>query len=90
MAIIKSIDTQYGIAAEYWKIIRVDEYFAEMRATVILAAYVNQEARESGKVPLATAATVEMTGDTYLPDATRTQLYDYIKSLPDFAGSEDA
>lgn len=90
MALIKSIDTQYGIPAEYWKITRVDEYFAEHRISVIFSAYVNKEAREAGKSPLAQGANLEIAGDQYIPDATRQQIYEIAKLLPEFEGAQDS
>lgn len=89
MAIIKSIDTQYGIAAAYWKIDSIEEYYTQRRTVIILAAYIDHDARLANKDALPLAASLEMKGDAYVPDATRMQLYDYIKSLPEFTGSED-
>jgi len=51
MALKKSIQTQFGIPAEYWRIIRINESFDSL-TEVLIAGYVSHEKREEGSNPL--------------------------------------
>lgn len=89
MALIKSIDTDYGIPASYWNIGAVQEDFKGKGTEVTFYGYASQEARESGKQPLS-AGKVGITGDEYVAGADRAALYSIIKQKPEFEGAEDA
>lgn len=89
MALIKAIDTDYGLPACYWNIGAVQEDFKGKGTEVTFYGYASKEAREAGKQPLA-AGKVQIAGDDYVAGADRAQLYAIIKQRPEFAGSEDA
>jgi hypothetical protein len=89
MALIKSIDTDYGIPATYWNIGAVQEDFKGKGTEVTFYGYATKEAREAGKQPLS-AGKVAIGGDEYVAGADRQALYAIIKLRPEFVDSEDA
>lgn len=89
MALIKAIDTDYGIPANYWNIGAVQEDFKDRGTEVTFYGYASKEAREAGKQPLS-AGKVGISGDEYQAGADRAALYAIIKQKPEFEGAEDA
>jgi len=89
MALIKEIDTDYGIPACYWNIGAVQEDFKGMGTEVTFYGYASKEAREAGKQPLS-AGKVQIAGEEYVAGADRAALYAIIKQKPEFAGAQDA
>lgn len=89
MALIKSIETDFGISAEYWNIGAVQEDFKGKGTEVTFYGYANKEAREAGKQPLS-AGKVQIAGDEYVAGADRAALYAIIKQKPEFEGAVDA
>jgi len=88
MALIKSIDTEFGIPATYWNIGAVQEDFKGKGTEVTFYGYASKEARQAGKQPLSAGkATIE--GDEYVAGADRQALYEIIKQKPEFVGSVD-
>lgn len=88
MALIKSIDTDYGIPASYWNIGAVQEDFKGQGTEVTFYGYASQEAREAGKQPLS-AGKVQLSGNEYVAGADRLVLYSIIKQRPEFEGAKD-
>jgi hypothetical protein len=89
MALIKSIDTDYGIPATYWNIGAVQEDFKSQGTEVTFYGYASKEAREVGKQPLS-AGKVAISGAEYVAGADRAALYSIIKQKPEFDGAMDA
>ena len=89
MALIKAIDTDYGIPASYWNIGAVQEDFKGKGTEVTFYGYASKEARDAGKQPLS-AGKVQIDGDEYIAGADRQALYAIIKLKPEFEGAEDA
>jgi len=89
MALIKSIQTDFGINAEYWNIGAVQEDFKGKGTEVTFYGYANKQAREDGKQPLS-AGKVQIAGDEYVAGADRAALYAIIKQRPEFEDAEDA
>jgi len=89
MAFIKSIDTDYGIPAEYWNIGAVQEDFKGKGTEVTFYGYASKEARDAGKQPLS-AGKVQIAGGDYVAGADRAVLYALIKQKPEFEGAKDA
>jgi len=97
MALILSINTDYGVQASYWKIskCRVDNDNKQIRADII--GYVDQNARENGSLSVGTKyfalnqATDSATYNTMIdsPDGLLTAIYTQLKQ-GDFAGATDA
>lgn len=89
MALIKSIDTDFGIPASYWNIGAVQEDFKGKGTEVTFYGYANEQARLDGKQPLS-AGKVQIAGDEYVAGADRAALYAIIKQRPEFEGAQDA
>lgn len=89
MALIKLVDTDYGIPAQYWNIGAVQEDFKGKGTEVTFYGYASKEAREAGKQPLA-AGKVNIVGEEYVAGADRQALYAIIKHKPEFEGAVDA
>lgn len=51
MALAQTIETAFGVDAEYWRIIRTNESFDGM-TEIYLAGYSDEAARRAGKEPL--------------------------------------
>jgi hypothetical protein len=89
MALIKAVDTDYGIPASYWNIGAVQEDFKGKGTEVTFYGYATKAAREAGAQPLS-AGKVQVAGDDYVAGADRSALYQIIKLRPEFEGAEDA
>ena len=89
MAFIKSIDTDFGIPAQYWNIGAVQEDFKGKSTEVTFYGYASKEARDAGKQPLS-AGKMQIAGDDYVAGADRAALYSIIKQKPEFDGAQDA
>jgi hypothetical protein len=86
MALIISIDTDFGLPATYWNIGAVQEDFKGKGTEVTFYGYATKEARLAGKQPLS-AGKVQIAGDDYIAGASRTQLYATLAAKPEFAGA---
>ncbi len=89
MALIKSIDTDFGIPASYWNIRAVQEDFQGKGTEVTFYGYASAQARAEGRQPLS-AGKVQIAGDEYVAGADRAALYAIIKQRPEFEGAQDA
>jgi hypothetical protein len=89
MALIKSVDTDYGIPALYWNIGAVQEDFKGQGIEVTFYGYASKAAHDAGKRPLS-AGKVQIAGSEYVVGADRAALYAIIKQKPEFEGAEDA
>ena len=89
MALIKSIDTDFGIPASYWNIGAVQEDFKGKGTEVTFYGYASEQARQEGKQPLS-AGKVQIAGDEYVAGADRAALYAIIKQRAEFEGAQDA
>jgi NADPH-dependent curcumin reductase CurA len=49
MALQKSIDTQFGIPATYWKVVKTDFDYLNKSGTIILCGYISEQARQEQK-----------------------------------------
>ena len=88
MALIVSIDTDFGIPASYWNIGAVQEDFKGQGTEVTFYGYASKEARLEGKQPLS-AGKVQIAGEEYVAGADRSALYAIIKQRPEFQGAKD-
>jgi len=89
MAILKTIKTDYGVAAEYWHIQTVQENFVQKYIDITFLGYATAEARRTGCQNMA-AGTARISGEEYVAGADRATLYSIIKQRPEFEGAEDA
>lgn len=77
MALIKAIETDFGVDATYWNIGSYQDDFRGQGATLWLFGYSSQEARHSGAQPLA-SRTITIAGEDYTSDRTRPDLYAFV------------
>lgn len=89
MALIKSIDTEFGIPATYWNIGAVQEDFKGCGTEITFYGYASQEARFANKQPLS-AGKMQLTGSEYIAGADRQALYQIIKQRAEFVDAVDA
>lgn len=89
MALIKSIDTEFGIPATYWNIGAVQEDFKGCGTEITFYGYASMEARFAGKQPLS-AGKFQLTGSEYVAGADRQALYQIIKQRAEFVDALDA
>jgi len=89
MALIKLVDTDFGIPATYWNIGAVQEDFKGKGIEITFYGYASKDAREADKQPLS-AGKVQIAGDEYVAGADRQALYQIIKQKPEFDGAQDA
>ena len=87
MALLKAINTNYGIDANYWNIFSISEDFKNKTLEVVINGYVSQEVREQNLNAVAWQ-NLTFTGDDYIKDATRTAVYLKLKS-GDFSDAQD-
>lgn len=83
MALKKALMTQYGIHAEYWRVLRSEEIYPN-RNIVYVAGYLNKEVRDSGYQPLHV-----LNYDIPQADMLRADIYNWLKQpllKPDIKG----
>jgi hypothetical protein len=88
MALLKSVNTAFGIDATYWNIVVIQQEFKSQVIEVKMAGYVNKESRDKNYNPVAWK-NLTFTGDEYIKDATREAVYLALKSK-DFSDAVDA
>jgi hypothetical protein len=89
MALSKSVDTTYGIAATYWNIGVVQEDYKDQIIDITMYGYATEQSRRDGKSPFSIEK-IQITGTEYVADAQRPALYAIIKQRPEFSGATDA
>jgi len=88
MALLKSVNTVFGIDANYWNIFSINENFKNKSLEVAIVGYASKEVREKDMQPIGWIE-LTFTGDEYIKDATRESVYLALKAK-DFADAEDA
>ena len=79
MALLKSVNTNYGIDATYWNIASMVENFKSKANSIILHGYLDLDARTNDMQPVITKSLL-LTGDEYIQDATRKAVYEKLKT----------
>ena len=87
MALLKSIETQYGIDATYWNIFSFNEDFKNKSIEVVVVGYASKDTRLANNEPVAWQ-NLTFNGDDYIKDVTRTAIYEKLK-LTSFSDSTD-
>lgn len=87
MALRKSVDCDTGIAAEYWRISRVELYPKNM-VTADIECYLNKVARDASKNPVI-KMTFTFKHSALIDVDIVAWCYNKIKLLDFFTGSED-
>jgi hypothetical protein len=88
MALLKTVNTEFGIDATYWNIGLITEDFKNEFLTVVINGYVSKEVRDENHNPVAWQ-NLQFTGDDYIKDATREAVYLALKAK-DFFDAQDA
>ena len=52
MALLKDIQTNFGVVASYWRIILIREDYENKVTKITFAGYLNKEARDNGALPI--------------------------------------
>ena len=89
MALLKTVNTDFGIPATYWNIGAIQEDFKGQGTEITFYGYASKETRLANKYPLS-ATKIQIAGDEYVAGADRAALYAIIKQKPEFEGAEDA
>ena len=95
MALRKSIDSNFGVAATYWHILRTDVNWKTLRANLEVVGYVNEEARRTNKEQvLSKVVNIDISGMAFIPMNSLFELasivYGFVKlQIPEFADAED-
>ena len=88
MALLKTIETSFGVDAVYWNIFSLKEDFKNRTNEVILFGYSSEENRIANKDPIANKI-ILLKEDQYIADATREEVYTAIKTREEFSEAED-
>ena len=88
MALLKSVNTVFGIDAIYWNIFSITEDFKNKSLEVVINGYVSKEVRDENHNPIAWQ-NLTFTSDDYIKDATREAVYLALKAK-DFFDAVDA
>ena len=87
MALLKSVNTDFGIDATYWNIFSINEDFKNKSLEVVINGYVSKEVRDENHNPVAWQ-NLTLNGYEYIKDATRQAVYLALKAK-DFADAKD-
>jgi hypothetical protein len=87
MALEKSIETNIGVNATYWNIFSINENFRAKTVEVLVFGYASKQTRDANLDPIS-VNTYEFNGDNYLKDATRSAVYNKLKTT-DFSDAQD-
>lgn len=88
MALLKAVNTAFGIDANYWNIYSISEYFKNKSVEVVINGYVSKEVRDENLNPIAWQ-NLTFAGEDYIQDATRKAVYEKLKTT-EFADAQDA
>ena len=87
MALLKAVNTTFGIDATYWNIFSITEDFKNKSLEVVINGYISKEVRDENLNPVAWNNLI-FAGDDYIKDATRKAVYEKLKTT-DFVDAED-
>jgi hypothetical protein len=94
MALLLSVETDFGVPATYWRVSGYNETFKPIGTlkaggVVIMDGFANKGAADKATAPMATKS-FEILGEDYNPEMTRTDIYNIAKQREEFAGAKDA
>lgn len=92
MALSKNVTLDSGAVASYWKVFSDKVSWHLGRADFVLAGFLDENARNANKQPLDYMSySIEDISDVLdIDTATVSQLYTYLKTLPEWDDAEDA
>ena len=88
MALLKTIETSFGVDAVYWNIFSLREDFKNGINEVVLSGFTSEENRLAKKDAIANKI-ILLAEDQYIEDATREAVYDALKLREEFLDAED-
>lgn len=88
MALKKDLQTRFGTTASYWNISSIQNNFVTQAVKIQLFGYFNKQSRDDGAEPMQSIDFV-LDGGNYIAEPTRREIYDLLKTRPDFLNSED-
>jgi hypothetical protein len=89
MAFEKSIETDFGVTASYWRLVAVQHDIASGNGAIVLAGYADKAAREAAKKPMATH-TLNYINAEYGADDDRAAVYQKLKANAPWLDATDA
>lgn len=87
MALLKSLNTDFGVPAAYWNVGETLLDYHKRRCQVRLYGFANTAARQAGKQPMA-AMNIVLEAAAFPADANRASIYEEIKQMPEWADAE--
>ena len=91
MAIVKSLETGYGVTAEYHKIVTTDVNWLNSTIRITIDSFINQQARLDGKMPIIVHS-YYFSGDDFTLTTNMNVVgwsYEQIKLKPEWENSLD-
>jgi hypothetical protein len=88
MALLKAVNTTFGIDANYWNIFSITEDFKNKSLEVVINGYVSKEVRDENFNPVSWQ-NLRFIDNDYIKDATRAEVYKALKAK-DFSDATDA
>ena len=88
MALLKAVNTDFGIDANYWNIFSIQEDFKNATNEIVIVGYASKEIRDANLDPVSWQ-NLSFTGNDYIKDATRALVYGALKAK-DFSDATDA
>lgn len=89
MALLKTIDTDFGASATYWRVVSISDDLLNRRLEIATAGYFSEDARRAGRQPMAIwRGRIE--GDRYRQSPSLSDVYTMLRELPDWTESESA
>lgn len=89
MGLIKNQDTQYGFPVTYWHISNIANDFQAKVLTLRMNGFVSVDARHAGALPIVSSDIV-LAQDQYPASSDRADLYEILKTIPQFENASDA
>lgn len=95
MALAKTVETDVGVSATYFRIVNAQTYYVDKVVDVVFGGYIDETARRGGKrfiAPVQERFTFAELGlqSAADPEVTRAALYAAAKQRPSFDGATDA
>jgi hypothetical protein len=88
MALLKSVPTDFGAAASYWRVAALQEDLVGKTLDVTLQGFFDQAARRGGKQPMAIWRG-RLEGERYPQTPSLADIYTTLKKLADWAAAQD-
>lgn len=88
MALEKLMSSRCGVPANYWKVGFITDDSEKSLVLINLWGYESQESRWNGG-DLRSGIRIEISESNYVPDMSKTDIYNYIKQLSEWSDAID-